>query len=290
MQAEAKPGSYLEFFNRNGYVLVKNAVPREACERTVRRIFEFVGKSPDDREGWYEPPAGSDEYFEDQERGMLPFFHDQTLWDNRTYPKVYEAFKELLGTEKLWVSLDRVNMKLPKRDSHPRLNQSFIHWDRDTSNLTFPLRAGESGLQGVLYLADTAADQGGFQCVPEIYRDLESYIARQPADRNPTIPNLDGYGITPIPGEAGDLLIWDALLPHGNGENLSNDIRFAQYILMHPADEDNAQAREARIRAFERCESTFLPGDPRGWERGESRGKPAQLTALGRKLLGLDRW
>ncbi|MFC5532599.1 phytanoyl-CoA dioxygenase family protein [Cohnella yongneupensis] len=289
MQAESKPGSYLEFFNNNGYVLVKNAVPRELCEKTVRRIFEFVGKSPDDREGWYTPAEGADDYFEDQERGMLPFFHDQTLWDNRMYPKVYEVFKELLGEEKLWVSLDRVNMKLPKRESHLKLNQSFIHWDRDTSNLKFPMRVGESGLQGVLYLADTAANQGGFQCVPEIYRDLEGYIARQPADRNPTIPNLEGYEITPIPGEAGDLLIWDALLPHGNGENLSNDIRFAQYILMSPANQDDPIETEARIRAFEAYESTFLPKDPRGWERNNNASRP-QLSGLGRKLLGLDRW
>ncbi|MCD9026149.1 phytanoyl-CoA dioxygenase family protein [Cohnella silvisoli] len=289
MSEANEPGSYLEFFKNNGYVMVKNAVPRDMCERTVERIFEFMGKSPDDREGWYTPAVGADAFFEDQERGMLPFFHDQTLWDNRTYPKVYEAFAELLGEKKLWVSLDRVNMKPPKRDDHEHLSESFIHWDRDTSNLKFPLRIPSGGLQGVLYLADTASNQGGFQCAPGLFRNLQQYIESQPADRDPRVPNLEGYEIIPITGEAGDLLIWDALLPHGNGENLSNDIRFAQYILMHPSQPDNKENAEARIRAFQRYESTFLPGDPRGWERGSGKG-PAVLSQLGRRLLGIESW
>jgi hypothetical protein len=259
-------GMYKEFFKNNGYVLVKNAVPKELCQQTVERIFAFMGKSPEDREGWYTPAEGMEAYFEDQERGMLPFFQDQTLWDNRMYPKVYEVFKELIGEEKLWVSLDRVNMKLPKKATHQQLNESFIHWDMNTSNLSFPLQLPSGKLQGVLYLADTAANQGGFQCVPSIFRNLEEFLKSQPDDRNPRISNIEGYEIMHFPGEAGDLLIWDVLLPDGNGENLSNEIRFAQYITMYPALKDNIEQREARIDAWQNYKSTFLPEDPRGWK------------------------
>ncbi|QHW32751.1 phytanoyl-CoA dioxygenase family protein [Paenibacillus rhizovicinus] len=278
---------YSEFFRNNGYVLVKNAVPKALCDKAISRMFAFMGQSPDDRDGWYEPAAGMDGYFEDQERGMLPFFHDQSLWDIRMYPRVYDIFAELLGERKLWVSLDRVNMKLPKRENKGQLNANFIHWDTDTSNLKFPLTIPSGGLQGVLYLADTFADQGGFQCVPDIFRDLEGYIKRQPANRDPRVPDITGYDVMPIPGEAGDLLIWDVLLPHGNGENLSDDIRFAQYITMHPAPP--VSHAKSRIDSWRNYSSTFLPEDPRGWERTHNDG-PAQLTELGWKLLGIDSW
>jgi hypothetical protein len=35
-------------------------------------------------------------------------------------------------------------------------------------------------------------------------------------------------------------------------------------------------------------EGSAFPGDPRGWER--EHGQTAELTPLGRKPLGLDRW
>jgi len=137
---------------------------------------------------------------------------------------------------------------------------------------------------------------GGFQCVPGFHKDLEAWIAAQPADRNPSSPDLSalpaGMQVTPIPMHAGDLLIWDTKLAHGNGHNISNKPRLAQYITMSPADEDNEAARLARIDRWQnRKKPTYeraFPGDER--KREETQGVTAELTPLGRKLLGLDRW
>ena len=89
---------------------------------------------------------------------------------------------------------------------------------------------------------------------------------------------------------AGDMVIWGTLLPHGNGHNVSDRVRLAQYIMMNPAEENNEELRQARIecwRANRPPAATAFPGDPRGIEYGKP---PADLTPLGRKLLGLDRW
>ena len=98
--------------------------------------------------------------------------------------------------------------------------------------------------------------------------------------------------VTPIPMKAGDLVIWDTRLAHGNGHNTSSKPRLAQYITMSPADEDNEAARQGRIDRWQnRKKPTYdraFPGDPRKWE--ENQGTTAELTPLGRKLLGLDRW
>ncbi len=278
-----------EFFRRNGYVKLSQIVPKENVDRVIEAIWAFMGKDPEDVDGWYTPPEGMTEYWKHQGSGMVELYQHQSLWDNRQHPKVYEAFADILGEEKLWVSIDRVNMTPPSRPEYSQLDYGFIHWDVDTAHLPSPLPK-PYGVQGVLYLADTSDNQGGFQCVPSIYRDFEQWLETQPADRDPRIPDLQGHPIEVIPGKAGDLLIWDRLLPHGNGRNFSDKPRFAQYITMQPAKPGQLESRRPFVESWRGNRTPpWFPGDPRGWEEKRN-GKPAELTELGRKLLGLESW
>jgi ectoine hydroxylase-related dioxygenase (phytanoyl-CoA dioxygenase family) len=90
---------------------------------------------------------------------------------------------------------------------------------------------------------------------------------------------------------AGDLLIWTSQLLHGNGHNVSKKPRLCQYVSMNPANEQNDELRQQRIAAWRgntHPAARAFPGDPRGIE--ERRDSPAELTNLGRKLLGVDSW
>lgn len=267
------------FFETNGYVIARDVVPAENLRATVAMIWEFLGMDPSDPSDWYRPPLSPG--------GMLEVYQHQALWNNRQAPRVHQAFSELFGTEKLWVSFDRVNMKPPRHPDHPDYDhKGFIHWDTDTRNLPKPF-----SVQGVLALTDTSEDMGGFQGVPELFRSLDAWLPTQPADRNPFAPDLTGFQVTPIPAQAGDLIIWNALFPHGNGHNISDRPRLAQYISMFPARQDNNEVRQDRIlRWRDRLppNASWAPGDPRQWEH--EHGKTAELTPLGRKLLGLDFW
>lgn len=283
------------FFRENGYIVVKQAVPKENCERVVDAMWAFLGKDPGDRASWYTPPSGMDSYMFAQGIGGVEMYHHQAMWDNRQHPRLYQAFAEIWGEEKLFVSMDKVGMKPPANPDYSKLNHSFIHWDLDTSDLPSPLPRPIQ-LQGVLMLEDTAENQGGFQCVPALYRDLEEWLKRQPADRNPKRPgDLTGYEIVKVFGEAGDLIIFDSLLAHGNGENLADRPRVAQYITMNPAQPDDA-SRDMYVQCWR--ENNGHPSikkgvssysDPRHYE-ANTYTKPAELTPLGRKLLGLDSW
>lgn len=272
----------LDFFRGNGYVILHDAVPPQNLQAVVDAIFEFLGMDPNDPEDWYRPPHRTN--------GMVELYQHQALWDNRQHPRVHQAFSEIYGTEKLWVSEDRVCMKPTMHPAHPEYDhKGFIHWDVDTSKLPLPFR-----VQGVLALTDTTEDMGGFQCIPGFHRDLAQWIATQPPDRNPYQPDLSalppGMKVMPIPMKAGDLLIWDTLLAHGNGHNVSNRPRLAQYITMFPAG-DEAQARERIDRWQNRKKPPHdraFPGDPRRVE--ELYGRTAELTPLGRRLLGLELW
>lgn len=267
------------FFKENGYVVIHEAVPQENLDALIRAIFDFLEMDPDNQEDWYREPL--------RPSGMVEMYQHQALWDNRQYPRVHAAFAEIWENERLWVSFDRACLKPPSNPNHPNYdNKGFIHWDTDTSKPPFGF-----GVQGVLYLSDTDEDQGGFQCVPGMHRGLEEWIKTQPADRNPRVPDLTGRTVVPIPGKAGDLLIWNSLLPHGNGHNRSNRPRLAQYISMWPAREQDEEYRQYRINCWQQRlhpKGDPFPGDPRRIE--ETRGATAVLTPLGRKLLGLDRW
>jgi ectoine hydroxylase-related dioxygenase (phytanoyl-CoA dioxygenase family) len=267
------------FFEENGYVIVHNAVPQQNLDAVVAALWEFLGMDPNDPNDWYREPHRTS--------SMVELYQHQALWDCRQHPRVHQAFSEIWGDERLWVSLDRVSMKPPPHPDHPEYDRNgFIHWDCDTSQLPVPF-----GVQGVLYLTDTDEDMGGFQCIPGMHRTFYDWVKSQPPDRDPRVPDLEGLEVKPIPGKAADLLIWHRLLAHGNGRNVSNRPRLAQYIGMYPERSGNEEYRQKRIRMWrDRLppDGKAFPGDPRGWER--EHGRTAELTSLGRRLLGLDPW
>ena len=92
----------------------------------------------------------------------------------------------------------------------------------------------------------------------------------------------------PVAGKAGDLVIWHSALPHGSSPNSSDRPRIVQYITMSPAPkENNEEARQNRINGW-RERLTGLGKEEK--EKEHLQGKTAELTLLGRKLLGLDAW
>ena len=266
------------FWEENGYVVVHDVVPKENLDAVVEVVWEFLGMDPNDPDDWYREPH--------KPGGMVEIYQHQALWDNRQHPRLYQAFRELWNEEKLWVSLDRANMKPPVRADKPDWDHpGMIHWDADTSRRPLPNR-----VQGVLYLTDTDENQGGFQCVPGFHRSFEEWVETQPEDRDPRRPDLEGLEVEKIPGKAGDLLIWHNMLAHGNGRNTANRPRLAQYITMNPCgDHPSEEAAQARIESWRtRTVPGSFPGDPRGWEQRD--GGPAELTELGKKLLGMESW
>ncbi|GAB3168446.1 phytanoyl-CoA dioxygenase family protein [Telluribacter humicola] len=273
-----------QFWVHNGYIVIKNAVPREQAERLAGFLWEFEEKDPNDPETWYAPPRAEMKMKELTGSGMVEVYNHQYLWDNRQMQRVYDAFVDIWGTEKLWVTIDRANLNMPMRPGHEF--KGFIHWDYDPE--TKP-----QNVQGVLALADqTDPDMGGFQCVPELYRTYDTWKLTQPEDRNHFQPDVTGFEIVKVPLEAGDLLIFNSTEPHGIRPNRSKDkVRIAQYISMMPAQEDNETLRQWRIASWRdrvAPEGYAFPGDPRGWEK--TKYPTAELSPLGRKLLGLDRW
>lgn len=270
-----------------GYVIVKGAVPKENCDRLAALLWAFDEKDPDDPSTWYAPERRSHVRAELNNAGMVEIYNHQFLWDNRMEPRVYDAFVDIWDREDLWVAIDRANLNVPRRDRGGSAD-GFIHWDVNTALDPPPI-----GVQGVLSLLPQDGETGGFQCVPYLFEHFDDWVKTQPADRNPLLPDMTGLERENIEMEPGDLMIFNSLLAHGVRPNLSEGrVRMAQYISMYPADPDNGAERDERIRLWREMEPPNrpdFPGDPRDWEKLNN-GGAAQLTPLGRKLLGLDPW
>ncbi|MCE2974385.1 MAG: phytanoyl-CoA dioxygenase family protein [Sediminibacterium sp.] len=269
------------FWKHNGYIVIKQAVSKEQAAATAAFLWEFEEKNPDDPTTWYTAPRAEMKMKELENTGMVEVYNHQQLWNNRQAQRIYDAFVDIWGSEKLWVSIDRANLNFPIRPGFEY--KGFIHWDYDPD--TNPVN-----VQGVLALADqTDENMGGFQCVPELFRNYHSWKLTQPEDRNHFMPDITGLELVKVPLEAGDLLIFNSLEPHGIRPNLSKDkVRIAQYISMMPAEEDNEPLRQWRINSWRdriAPEGYAFPGDPRNWEK--TRYHTAELNELGKKLLGL---
>ena len=275
-----------KFWIENGYVVIKNAVPKEQANKTADFLWEFEEKKANDQSTWYAPPRAEMEMKELAGTGMVEVYNNQALWNNRQNQRVYDAFTDIWGTDKLWATIDRANLNFPIRPGYEY--KGFIHWDYDPE--TKP-----QNVQGVLALADqNDEDMGGFQCIPWLYRNYDSWKLGQPEDRDhfkPDVSDLTEH-IVKVKLNAGDLLIFNSCQPHGIRPNSSKDkVRIAQYISMMPAEEDNIELRDWRINSWDKriAPSGYaFPGDPRNFE--QIKYERAELNDLGKKLLGLKNW
>ena len=274
------------FWLYNGFVVIKNAVSREQAQKTADFLWEFEEKNPNNPESWYTAARAEMQMKELQGTGMVEVYNHQLLWENRQTERVYNAFVDIWGTEKLWATIDRANLNFPIQPGFEY--KGFIHWDYDPE--TKP-----QNVQGVLALADqTNLEMGGFQCIPWLYRNYDSWKQSQPEDRNRFQPDTKGLEehFVKVPLEAGDLLIFNSLEPHGIRPNNSKDkVRIAQYISMMPAEDENIALKEWRINSWKNRiapEGHAFPGDPRNWE--QTKYNTAKLSTLGEKLLGLKSW
>ena len=262
------------FWDENGYVVVHDAVPLENCRAAEGAVWDFLEMDEDESETWYPDPP---------RRGiMVEMYQHQALWNNRQSPRLHQAFSEIWGDEKLWVSFDRTSMNPPERHDF-EFKGPFLHWDM---KLDMPVKLK---VQGVLYLTDTPGNQGAFTCIPGFHRKLEKWLDDLPEDINPreVIREEHAHEARAIEGKAGDLVIWHSALPHGSSPNSSDQPRMAQYITMSPAREDREDVREDRIRGWQERLTGLGKNDK---EKEHNQGTTAELTPLGRKLLGLDLW
>jgi Phytanoyl-CoA dioxygenase (PhyH) len=254
---------------REGFVVVRDAVPPDLIDALLSVICQEFEIDLHDEKSWYGPPA------------RLPLWGHQAQWDARQHPDLHEVFAAAYDNERLWVSLDFPLYKPPHRpdDSADGGEALPIHWDVDPRDRHL--------LQGMLYLVDSPEKRGAFRCVPALFQDRAAWFERH-ADADLSHIDVEDNDIVSVACQAGDLLLWDSRLPHGNGRNRDSSPRITQAVTMQPPGFWGESA-EDRIVLWQTGRPNPHYADEPGFDRVEP-WPPATLTPLGRRLLGLDEW
>ena len=95
-----------KFWVHNGYIVIKNAVPREQALATADFLWEFEEKDANDPSTWYTAARAEIQMKELAGTGMVEVYNNQHLWNNRQTKRLYEAFTDIWGTDELWVTID----------------------------------------------------------------------------------------------------------------------------------------------------------------------------------------
>lgn len=280
------------FFAQHGVVVVRGALAPDEVEATVDEIFScraMNAKTGAQKKSRTDPADWEDDRYPTMlhmaKKGFISPMGDvdgEACWMNRQNPRVYGAFRSLLGRDELVVSLDRYGVMRPtlvggKRRDEWLTDPAWLHWDQN------PWRTpGFKGVQGLLTLSDSRDDSGGFVCVPGMHAD--GRFAEWAAAHEPR-----GGGLVPLPDDdplyaqaervtapPGCLVVWDSRIAHANFPNRSDSFRLVQYLTYTPAAEVDAGEIEWRRSLFE--------------EPNRVAELPPCLTPLGRRLLGVDAW
>ena len=96
----------LHFWDENGYVIIREAVPKEQAQATEKVVWDFLGMNPKDETSWYQKPIG---------KGiMMEFYHHPLLRENRRSKRIRKAFAQLWKTADLSATNDRTSFNPPE--------------------------------------------------------------------------------------------------------------------------------------------------------------------------------
>jgi hypothetical protein len=256
--------------HERGYAVVAGVVGPDLVASALAVLRERTGIALDDPASWAGAP------------GFPPLWATQAQWDIRQSPRVHAAFAAAWGDADLRVSIDGMGFKPPLATALAGRYAGAmpLHFDLDP-------REGRHSYQGVVYLTDVGPDDGAFRCVPGVFADLAGWLARHPGFEPGAWeePDLEEHDIVHVPACAGDLVIFDSRLLHGNAAHHGAAPRVVQYVAMTPpgfwSEGPNAWADLYRSG---RAPEHFRPRP--GWE-GPAPDPPARLTDLGQRLVGL---
>jgi len=199
---------YLEFFQTYGLVVVSNLLTEEECKISQDEVWDFLERHNEklkrnDPTSWQRNWPGLSQL---GILGNTPILSPQ-ICNNRQNPKIHRVFQILHGTEKLWVSIDRISLMRPTKnilsnDSTDQTekkeeNQSrdkpewktienWLHWDMNpvtgrTSTYGFEDADSETNrgydlrVQGILAFVDCGESEGGFHAVPGFQKHIRGY-------------------------------------------------------------------------------------------------------------------
>jgi hypothetical protein len=210
----------MDFWEKNGYVVVKDAITKAACLEARNAILSFLNASMTDPSTWYSN-------HEAKEGLMVVFTQHAALEKNRGSLRIRKAYEQLYGSTEIFRTIDKVSFNPPENQQY-HFKGSPLHWDVSLQ-LPIPFK-----LQGLLYLTDVHEDSGAFHCVPGFHNSIVPWLETVPEGINPREYATETLKPIAVTANAGDFVIWHQALPHCATPNKSSLPRIVQYLTYFP--------------------------------------------------------
>jgi len=207
----------LATWERDGVVVLRNAITPDEAVAIADHLWATIAATPGDPATWYGPRTNGI---------MIQQFQHPAMDVPRHSARLHKAFAQLYGHADLIASTDRLSFNPPEAGNYA-FPGPHLHWDM---NLAPPMPFETAS---ILYLTDTAADQGALQVVPGFHHRLAEGWLDSLDGADPRQVDLSAEAVT-VPAGAGDLVIWRQEIPHGASANTSDRPRLAQYVTMYP--------------------------------------------------------
>ncbi|GAA6032119.1 hypothetical protein JCM8097_007082 [Rhodosporidiobolus ruineniae] len=250
IELKGTEGDWREDLHRDGYAIIRGAVPEDRALHYREKAYEWIEKFPlgfkrDD------PSTHTQGHIPIVKKGGMfhhSIGHEKFLWDLRQEPGLIAPFAELWGTEELLVSYDGANVSLPGAMQDPN-QPAWWHIDQD------PDRRGFLCAQGLVNLAPNGSNDGGLMLFKGSHKLNDEYFTKAWDRKAGVILKGDeaqddffGFddeiiawhkerGCEWIKTELnpGDLVIWDSRTVHYNVPPRGDRDRVAAYTCFMPA-------------------------------------------------------
>ncbi|KAK8078862.1 hypothetical protein PG994_002669 [Apiospora phragmitis] len=271
-------GDWRDDLVRDGYAVIKGAVPRERADQYADKMFallESFGLGYDRHDPSTVHP---DKLPVVNEKGMLLNYaaaHEDFVWAVRGEPGVYGAFEKVYDTKNLLVSFDAINYGFANREHLPE-NRPWPHQDQD------PAKPGFRCLQGLVNLQPNGPDDGGLivckgghRLSEQFHCDMADEEAHPGLDAGVYLADAGLEWVKPS-ADPGDLIVWDSRTPHYNVPTKTQQDRLAIYTCYMPVARDLLRKKDAYER---RVGTTHWPNARHtGWNEAKRDGKPDHVV------------
>lgn len=248
--------SWKGFLLDNGFVVIKEIVPRQAADQYLSRLWSDMEELSSGRVSRDDVNTRlhASNYPYMIHGGMIQYLgHSQLQWDIRE--AVAPVFASLYGVDvtNLSTSFDGLCFMDGERKYRTKSQISFLHADQA------PSKKFRYSIQGLLNLVDNGPDDGGFVCVPG------SHLYTEYWDDHPARTSTDDWYLftdaekrndpmfdqsIKVCCAAGDIVLWDSRTWYCNTVPTSKQLRACTYICMLPKQYVPAEVRTTRAAAL----------------------------------------
>lgn len=224
------------FYDDNGYVVVRGVLSREEAGEYRRELHELAERLQKIREidaTWSSVRQGG------AKKTVILHCHDvqfQSAAMARLIvdPRIAGLAASVIGPN---VHLHHTKMfiKPPEKGSPFPMHQDYPYFPHQRHTM----------MAAVIYFDDCPVEKGCFRVVPGTHK-----LGPLPYQQDDMSLSPEEWPIekaTPLPGKAGDVILFSYLTIHGSGVNVSNEARTTLLIQMRdPTDPPTVKAHESR--------------------------------------------